>query len=131
MRRSSRVGLLVAGLAVIALALAACSSAGSTTGAGSAAAPSGAKVGGTASAGGATVIEKKLTFTPDTTLTVKVGQTVTFKNEDTVAHDVLINYQDLGEQAPGQSVNWTPTQAGNVGFACLHYPQMTGTITVK
>ncbi len=47
-----------------------------------------------------TVVEKGFAFDP-ATLDVKVGDTVTFKNEDSAPHNVKIDGKELGAQDPG------------------------------
>jgi plastocyanin len=84
---------------------------------------------GGSSGGGTTVVEKNFAFTPNT-LTVDVGATVTFANQDSVPHHVNIGNQDLGEQAAGQSVTWKAATAGTYPFSCSIHPSMTGVITV-
>jgi plastocyanin len=92
----------------------------------------GGATGGTTggAAGGATITEQNITFNPST-LTVKVGETVTFKNADSVPHDVVVGTKDLGEQQPGQDVTWTADKAGTIDFKCIIHPSMTGQITVQ
>jgi plastocyanin len=89
---------------------------------------------GTGGTGGSTaapntVIEKNKAFDV-TSLTVKVGDTVTFANQDTVPHDIVVGTQDLGRQDPGQSVTWSATKDGTYGFKCIIHPSMTGQIVV-
>jgi plastocyanin len=96
---------------LVLLAVAGCSSGGSTSGSGT------------------TIVEKNFAFSPNT-LTVNVGDTVTFTNQDSAAHDVSIDTQNLGQQATGQSVTWKATKAGTFPFSCLIHPSMTGQITV-
>ncbi len=79
---------------------------------------------------GATVVEKAIAFEPPT-LEVKVGDTVTFKNEDMAAHNVSIDGKKLGTQEPGASVSWTAPEAGTFPYTCAIHPSMTGEITVK
>jgi plastocyanin len=110
------VAALLAGVAL--LAVAACTSGGATGG--------GSTGGG---AGGSTVVEKGFAFSPNT-LTVNVGDTVTFTNQDSAAHEVSIDGQDLGQQATGKSVTWKATTAGTFPFKCIIHPSMTGQVTV-
>jgi OOP family OmpA-OmpF porin len=128
--RKNRIGLSVVliALALAALVLSACASGGSSTttpatGGGSAPAPA-------ASGGGATVTEANLAFSP-TSVTVKVGDTVTFENKDSAPHDVKIDGQDLGNQAPGATVTWKATKAGTFPFSCTIHPSMTGQVVVE
>ena len=128
--RKNRIGLSVVlvALALTALVLSACSSSGSSTtapatGGGSAPPPA-------ASGGGSTVTEANLAFSP-TSVTVKVGDTVTFENKDSAPHDVKIDGQDLGNQAPGATVTWKATKAGTFPFSCTIHPSMTGQVVVE
>jgi plastocyanin len=79
---------------------------------------------------GATVVEKGFAFEP-ATLDVKVGDTVTFKNEDSAPHNVSIDGKELGSQDPGASVTWTAEKAGTFPYTCTIHPSMNGTIVVK
>jgi plastocyanin len=79
---------------------------------------------------GATVIEKNFAFSP-ATLDVKVGDTVTFKNEDSAPHNVSIDGKELGTQDPGASVTWTADKAGSFPYTCVIHPSMNGVIAVK
>jgi plastocyanin len=92
----------------------------------------GATGGGTPAqpAAGATITEKGLAFEPST-LEVKVGDVVTFTNEDTAPHNVRIDGTELGSQNQGDSVTWTASKAGTYAFSCTIHPSMTGEITVK
>jgi plastocyanin len=104
--------LLVAVLAaVIAMALVGCAGGGAS--------------GGSTGAGG-------YGTPPDpATLDVKVGDTVTFKNEDSAPHNVNIDGKDLGAQDPGASVTWKAEKAGSFPYSCTIHPSMTGEIVVK
>jgi plastocyanin len=112
----------------LALALVGCSSGGST-GAGSGTPPAGTSSSGSG-ATAATVVEKGFAFDP-ATLDVKVGDTVTFKNEDSAPHNVSIDGKELGSQDPGASVTWTAATAGSFPYSCTIHPSMTGEIVVK
>jgi len=128
--RKNRIGLSVVliALALAALVLSGCASGGSSattpaTGGGSAPPPA-------ASGGGATVTEANLAFSP-TSVTVKVGDTVTFENKDSAPHVVKIDGQELGNQAPGATVTWKATKAGTFPFSCTIHPSMTGQVVVE
>jgi plastocyanin len=97
---------------VAALALAGCSS-GATPG----------------TTGTNTIIEKGFAFSP-TSLSVNIGDVVTFLNEDSVPHHVVVGTDDLGVQPTGQSLSWTASTAGTIGVKCLIHPSMTAQITV-
>ena len=106
-------------LLALVLALVGCSGSGATT-----------PATGASSTAGTTVVEKGFAFTPPT-LEVKVGDTVTFKNEDSAPHNVSIDDKELGNQATGASVTWTAEKAGTFAYTCTIHPTMTGEIVVK
>ncbi len=115
------VQVLLAALVATALLLAVSGCSGSTGATG------GGSTGGTT--GGTTMVESNFQFSP-ASLTVKVGDTVTFDNQDTVAHRVVVGTTDLGEQAAGQKVTWTAAKDGTFPVKCTIHPSMTGQITV-
>jgi plastocyanin len=113
-------------LLVLVLSVVGCSGGGSNT----ANPPSSGTTTVDTPAAGATVIEKGFAFEP-ATLEVKVGDTVTFKNEDSAPHNVSIDGKELGSQDPGASVTWTAEKAGTFPYTCTIHPSMNGTIVVK
>lgn len=119
--------------ALLAIALVGCSGGGSYGGSATST-PSGSSGAGGTSTGGAaegtTVTEQGFAFNPST-LTVKVGDTVTFTNQDSAPHNVKIDGQELGTQAQGESKTWTATRAGSFPYVCTIHPSMTGQITVQ
>ena len=123
--RRAMAAVLLLGLM---LALVGCSSGGGSTGGGYSTPPAGTSSSG--SAAGTTVVEKGFAFSP-ATLDVKVGDTVTFKNEDSAPHNVKIDGKELGSQDPGASVTWTASAAGSFPYSCIIHPSMTGEIVVK
>jgi plastocyanin len=90
-------------------------------------APSGGTSSG--SSGGETITLQNLSFSPST-LTVKAGDRVDFKNADQVPHHIVVGTDDLGEQAPGEDKTWTAPKDGIYLMKCLIHPQMQGQITV-
>ncbi len=74
------------------------------------------------------------TFTPDSA-TAKAGDTVTFMNDDSVAHNVQVTNGDtkdnLGLLKPGESKSLDLTQPGTYEVHCLIHPKMHMTITVN
>jgi len=82
------------------------------------------------SATAVTIVEKGTAFSP-ATIDVKVGETVTFKNDDSMPHNVNIDAKSLGNQEPGASVSWTAEKAGSFAYSCTIHPSMTGVIVVK
>jgi plastocyanin len=121
-----RIGIILALAAAAALVatLVGCASAPSTPPASSG---SGS---GAPAAGGTTVVEKNFAFEP-AQITVKVGDTVTFDNQDTTAHNVKVGDQDLGAQQPGKQVTWKAEKAGTFPIVCTIHPSMTGQVVVQ
>lgn len=77
-----------------------------------------------------TVIERNTAFSP-AELEIRVGETVTFTNEDEQPHNVSIDGRQLGNQSKGESVTWTAEKAGNYRYLCTIHPSMTAIIFVK
>lgn len=76
---------------------------------------------------------KNFSFTP-ATLTVKVGTTVTWVNDDSAAHTVTSDSGGLLHSetiAPGQSFSFTFTDTGSVSYHCAIHPSMRGTVVVE
>ena len=74
-------------------------------------------------------------FTPPQ-INVKVGGTVTWTNNDKVAHTVTADLSNgngpaSGEIQPGQSYSYTFKKAGSVQYHCEIHHSMRGTIVVK
>ena len=68
------------------------------------------------------------------TVTIQVGDTVTWTNLDGAAHTAT----DTGPQAlfdgvmdNGESFSYTFTQAGTFNYFCTFHPEMTGTVIVQ
>jgi plastocyanin len=104
-------------LAVAALAVAGCG---------------GSSGGGGGSAPGA-VSMKGLRFHPDN-VTVKVGEKVTWTNDDSTDHNVTATHgakfmsQAFGN---GKTYSFTPRRAGTVSYVCTLHPGMVGKLIVK
>jgi plastocyanin len=63
---------------------------------------------------------------------VKVGQTVAWKNADSIAHTATGAGFDTGAVNPGQtSAPITFSTAGNVDYHCSFHPSMVGTLNVQ
>lgn len=117
----TRTALIVVVLVALTVILASCgASSPSNTG----------STGGAGSGGGVTVTEKGFAFSP-ASVTVKVGDTVTFTNEDSAPHEVTIDGKDLGSQTQGASVTWKAEKAGTFPYSCVIHPSMTGEVTVE
>lgn len=74
---------------------------------------------------------KGFAFTP-ATLTIKVGTTVKWTNQDSVAHTVTSDTGifDSGDLADGDTFTFTFTHAGTFAYHCTMHPSMTATIVV-
>lgn len=86
--------------------------------------------GGTPAQGTDTVAIKNFAFDPQT-LTVKAGTTVTWTNEDAVAHNIrsdTFNSQELGKGDTFKSKFDTP---GTYEYSCGIHQSMKGTIIVQ
>jgi plastocyanin len=116
-------------LGISALLVSACSG---TTGSSTTPAPSAAPTTAPAPAyaGDVTVAEVNLAFSP-MSVTLAVGDTVSFVNRDSTTHDVMIDGQDLGPQAPGATVTWKATKAGTFPYTCTIHSQMKGQAVVR
>ncbi|HWH62482.1 MAG TPA: plastocyanin/azurin family copper-binding protein [Ginsengibacter sp.] len=93
---------------------------------------SNAPMGGTGGSTSNSVSIANMAFAPLST-TVKVGTTVTWKNNDGVAHTVTSNDGstfDSGTLAGGASFSYTTTVAGTFAYHCNIHPGMTGTLIV-
>lgn len=75
---------------------------------------------------------KGFAFNPGS-VSVAVGTTVTWTNQDSTAHTVTANDGsfDSGPVQPGSSFSHTFTKAGTVAYHCKIHPSMTATIIVK
>jgi plastocyanin len=127
MRRVSMTAVAVAAL----LAIAACSNAG-TAGPASAVPSVAASAAASAQAGGPAVTMKDIAFSPTTTQ-AKVGETITWTNQDSVAHTVTLDDKsvDSGNVATNATYSHAFTQAGSFPYHCEIHKQMTGTIVVS
>ena len=69
------------------------------------------------------------TFTPGT-IDLKVGDTVTFVNDDEIAHTATSSEFDSGTMDAGARFEFTASKAGKISYVCSFHPGMTGTINV-
>ena len=87
--------------------------------------------GATAGRGDAVAL-RQLCFQP-TTLFVEPGATVTFTNEDTLAHTVTghaFEWGDAGNLLEGDTLTATFPDPGVYAYACILHPGMVGTVIV-
>ena len=118
-------------LAAVLLLLAACTTDSGSSAAASASAP--------ASAGGETVVTMASLAYQPTELTVSVGTTVRFVNEDSVAHTVTDGTDGDADAdaafdedvAAGESVEITFDEAGDVDITCRFHPAMNMVVHVE
>ncbi len=80
------------------------------------------------------VDQKGKTFIPHE-LSVKVGDTITFKNSDPFAHNAYTddeaNEFDIGMQAPGKDITVKIKAAGTFSVECAIHPNMLLTVTAE
>ncbi len=90
--------------------------------------PAAAPAGGGASA----VKMQNIQFAPKS-LTVKVGQTVKWTNDDSVDHNVIATSGATFKSstvAAGSTYSFKITKAGTIQYVCTIHPGMTGTLVV-
>jgi len=84
---------------------------------------------------GANAIEiKDYTYGPKT-IKVKVGETVTWTNQDSVKHDITPDTESADFKASellgkGESYSFTFTKAGTYSYKCSPHPYMKATVEV-
>ncbi len=90
-----------------------------------------AAAGGAAAEAG-TVVAKSVAYNP-TEITVKVGDTITFKNQDSFAHTFTADNGDFdsGNVDGGSEFQYVADEAGTIAFHCKIHSNMKGTITVE
>lgn len=125
--------LLALTLVIVAIVAVGCSSTTTTTtaapgGETTAAPPTTAAAGG----GGTAVTLENFAFSP-ATVTVKVGDTVTWTNNDSATHNVTADdgsfkSPDFGQ---GGTFSFTFQKAGTYTYGCTIHPQMKGTVVVQ
>ena len=131
---SARIAGVLLGAALL---LGACSASGSTSAPSAAASGSAASSGAAASgsagsgAGGASATIIDNAFQP-TSITVKAGSTVTWKNTGSGTHTVTAGDGsfDSGQVAAGSSFQHTFATAGTFAYHCTIHSSMTGTVVV-
>jgi plastocyanin len=88
---------------------------------------------GPAGAAGHDIAIHQYAYAP-ATLTIQQGDTVTWTNQDSVAHDVTVTSGPTAFHSPmlaqGQSWTYTFATAGSYGYVCSVHPDMTASITV-
>ena len=86
----------------------------------------------TTASGGASVDLKNLAFAP-ASITIKVGDTVTWTNSDSMTHTVTGDKSefDSGNLDSGKTFSFTFKTAGTFTYHCTIHPSMTGTVVVQ
>jgi plastocyanin len=86
----------------------------------------------TAAGNGSQVIMTNRAYDPQE-ITVKVGDTVTWVNQDAPKHDVVADNGEFKSSLfdKGQSFGYTFTKAGTYPYHCSIHPGMTGTVVVQ
>ncbi|HEV2890718.1 MAG TPA: cupredoxin domain-containing protein [Frankiaceae bacterium] len=67
------------------------------------------------------------------TATVTVGDTVTWRNDGSSAHEVTADAFKSGNVDPGKTFSWTATKAGTYSYVCRYHESldMKGTLVVR
>lgn len=115
-----------------AIAISACGADDGGSGAGSS--PSTAPAGESAATGdGVRISMKGIAFVPKS-VTVKVGQKITWVNDEGVEHNVVADSgAEFKSELFGQdgTFEYTPDKAGTIKYECTIHPGMDGTIVVQ
>ena len=121
--------ILLALGAVVALAAAGCGGGDDNSSSSSASTPA-----ASSSSGGDVAIKMaNIAFDPKD-VTVKVGQKITWTNDDSTDHNVTADSgadfksDDFGKDG---TFEFTPDKAGTIKYECTIHPGMTATITVQ
>jgi plastocyanin len=116
--------------AVVALAAAGCGGSDDNSSSGS---TSTAAASSSSSGGGVAIQLKGFQFSPKDT-TIKVGQKITWTNQDNTDHNVTADSgadfksKDFGQ---GATFEFTPDKAGTIAYECTLHPGMKAAITVQ
>lgn len=73
---------------------------------------------------------QNFSFNP-ATLTVKMGDTVTWTNNDSANHQIRSDMFNSAPLSNGQTYSFTFKTAGTYNYSCAIHPSMTGTIIVQ
>jgi plastocyanin len=128
-----RIPLLL--LALVALAAAGCGSSNkssSSSSSSSTPATTSSSSGGTAAPSGGktvTIDMKNIAFNPKN-VTVKVGTTVKWVNQDSVPHNVTGGPLHSPTFGNGGSFTYKAAKAGKISYVCTIHPNMTATLNV-
>jgi plastocyanin len=127
-----RLSVLV--LPLVALTLAACgSSSGSSSSSAAPATSASTPAAGTAGGPSVAVTMQSISFRP-ATVHAKVGDTVTWTNQDQVGHNVTYvsgpSFASSQTFTNGGTFKLKLTKAGTIAYRCTIHPGMNGTIVV-
>ena len=125
--------ILPALCAVVALAAAGCGSSNSGSTSSGSSSGSASTPAASSSGGGVAIKMQNIAFDPKA-VTVKVGQKVTWTNDDSVEHNVTSKSGESIKSAnfgKGATFSFTPTKAGTINYVCTIHPGMTATLTVQ
>jgi plastocyanin len=82
----------------------------------------------------ATVVIRWFKFEP-ATVTVHVGETVEWKNDEIVPHTVTANGEkpafDSGSINPGSTWRYVARKKGTYNYTCVYHPNMIGKLIVQ
>jgi len=122
--------ILLALCAVVALGAAGCGGGDDNSSSSSTSTPAASS---SSSGGGVAIKMANIAFDPKD-VTVKVGQKITWTNDDSTNHNVTADSgadfksKDFGN---GATFDFTPDKAGTIKYECTLHPGMTATITVQ
>jgi len=123
-----RLLLTLSAALALAVAISACGGGSSSTSTSASTSASSSSSGG----GGVAIKMQNIAFSPTST-TVKVGQKVTWTNDDQTDHNITaqsgasFKSKDFGN---GGTFTFTPDKAGTIKYVCTIHPGMDGTLTV-
>jgi plastocyanin len=114
--------------ALLVVAVLAGSCGGGTTASTSSAGPTA----GPPSGGGAQIVMKNLAFNT-ATVTIKVGESVTWTNQDSANHTVVADNGEFksGDLANGATFTFKFETAGTYAYHCSIHPSMKATVVVQ
>jgi len=123
--------------AVVALVAAGCGSSNNSSSSSSASSAPATTTGSTSTSGGTaapsgktvTIDMKNIQFNPKT-VTVKVGETVKWVNQDSVPHNVSGGPLHSPTFGNGGTLTYKATKAGKISYVCTIHPGMTATLNV-
>jgi plastocyanin len=125
--------ILFALCTIVALAAAGCGSSNSSSTSSGSSSSASSTAAASSSGGGVAIKMQNIAFDPKA-VTVKVGQKVTWTNDDSTNHNVTADSgaafksKDFGS---GGTFSFTPTKAGTIKYVCTIHPGMVATLTVQ